>query len=82
MGFSELPRNFRDAGTLTEIKAAVAGDYDWNIVSVEDAADQSTTAGISAAIYSTANHWSNLPGWFVVAQLACPITYSDFTEYY
>lgn len=39
MGFSELPRNFRDAGTLPEVKAAVAGDYDWNIVSVEDAAD-------------------------------------------
>ncbi|QDF96782.1 hypothetical protein CJ010_09700 [Azoarcus sp. DD4] len=79
--FSKLPRNSRTAGTVPENMTAVVGDYDDGLVTVDEAVERLSTAGISAAVYTTARHRPDSPRWRVVAQLASPVTPDEYAEY-
>lgn len=79
--FSKLPRNSRVAGTVPESMTAVVGDYDAGDVTVDEAVARLSAAGISAGVYTTRRHRPEAPRWRVVAQLASPVTPTEYAEY-
>ncbi|ANQ84835.1 hypothetical protein dqs_1797 [Azoarcus olearius] len=78
---SKLPNNSRVMGTVPENMTAVVGDYDGGLVTVDEAVARLASAGISAAVYTTASHRHDEPRWRVVAQLGSPVTPDEYVEY-
>lgn len=79
--FSKLPQNSRVAGTVPENMTAIVGDYDAELVTVDEAVAKLSASGISSVVYTTASHRPEAPRWRVVAQLASPATPTEYPEY-
>lgn len=76
--FSTSPGNTRRAGTVPENMTAVAGDYDGEKVTVDEAVMRLKKAGLTALVYTTRHHRQDAPRWRVVAQLATPVSCADY----
>ncbi len=79
--FSKLPNNSRRSGTVPENMTAVIGDYDDGQVSIDEAINRLTQAGISAFIYTTRRHRPEAPRWRVIAQLSSPVSCDEYANY-
>lgn len=79
--FSLLPHNSRKAGTIPENMTAVIGDYDGEVISVDEALERLKKANIAAAVYTTRRHRPDAPRWRVIVQFSMPVSCAEYGRY-
>lgn len=79
--FSKMPQSSRGAGTIPENMTAVVGDYDDEVVTVDEAIRRLKIVGISALVHTTRRHRANAPRWRVICELSTPLACSEYSKY-
>jgi AAA domain/Primase C terminal 2 (PriCT-2) len=78
LSFAAFPDDSRAAGRAPTLISAVVGDYDGEIVPLEEAASRLRQAGVTAFLHTTKRHTSTGPRYRVIAPVAEPIAASSY----
>lgn len=78
VSFGTYPNDSRAAGSQPETITAVAGDYDGEEMSFDEAVSLLSKAGLASAVHTTKRHTPATPRWRVIAPLKCPISADQY----